>query len=139
MNEKIITVNNMPVHLYKWNLRKIMHNQNIIIPLVKEPLVNAIAMADSNQDDVILSVLEGVLSSLEGIDFEKLADKLIEGAQFRDVSKTAQLQPVTIEKLEESGFGLGDIIAICVAVIKFNYGDFLKKDLLASLMEIAGS
>jgi hypothetical protein len=137
MNEKVVTINGKEVHIYKWNLRKIMHNQSIIIPLVKEPLVNAIAMSDSGEPDVVmLSVLEGVLTSLEGIDFEKVADKLLEGVHFRH---PVQLTPATIEKLEEAGLGLSDVIAICVAVIKLNYGDFLKKDLLASLMEIAGS
>lgn len=141
MNEKVVTINGKEVHIYKWNLRKIMHNQSIIIPLVKEPLVNAIAMSETGEPDVVmLSVLEGVLTSLEGVDFEKVAEKLLEGVLFRDVPKFgAQLQPGTIENLETSGMGLGDVIAICVAVIKLNYGDFLKKDLLASLMETAGS
>lgn len=140
MNEKVVTINEIPVHIYKWNLRKIMHNQSIIIPLVKDPLVNAIAMSESGDQEVImLSVLEGILTSLEGIDFEKVAEKLIEGVHFRDIKKTAQLQAATIEKLEESGFGLSEVITICVAVIKLNYGDFLKKDLLASLMETATS
>lgn len=136
-NEKIITVNGIEVHLYKWKLRKIMHNQNIIIPLVKDPLINGMAFADAGDEDtLILSVIEGVLTSLEGLDFEKLAEKLLDGVHYRDISKSAQLQLATIEKLEESGFGLSDIIAISVAVIKFNYGDFLKKDLLDSLMKI---
>ena len=136
-NEKTITIHEIPVTLYKWNLRKVMHNQNIIVPLIKDPLINGMAFAESGDEDtLILSVIEGVLTSLEGLDFEKLAEKLLDGVYYRDISKSAQLQPVTIEKLEESGFGLSDVMAICVAVIKFNYGDFLKKDLLDSLMKI---
>ena len=127
--------------IYKWNLRTIMRNQNIVVPLVRDPIINALSMASSEDEDtVILSVVDGVLSSLAGIDMEKLAERLIQGGETSSVyyrnDKGVQ-ETVSIDTLEKLGFGLTEVISLCMAIIKYNYGDALKKDLLASLMETA--
>lgn len=136
--DKTIKVEDKEFHLIKWDLRKTMRNNNIVMPLIKDPVVNAIAMSDSdNEDVVVLSIIEGVITSLEGIDLEKLAERLLEGIYF--TNENGIKKEANLDILAAAGCTMADVLVLCVNVIQLNYGDLLKKDLLASLTTTLGS
>lgn len=141
MQEEIISIScsdgsSLEVTLYSWDLRRQLREQNVIIPLIKEPFVNAMAIANSFDEEMqVLSIIEGVLSALAGIDLEKLSDRLVEGVYFRP-KNGASKKPATIDALANEGVDLAGILQLCTAVIKQNYGTLLKKDLMASFLPV---
>lgn len=139
MQEEIINVScadgsTLELTLYSWNLRRQLREQNVIIPLIKEPFVNALSVANSFEEDMqVLAIVEGVMSALAGIDLEKLSERLIEGVYYRP-KNGASKKPATLDALEGEGVDLAGILQFCTAVIKQNYGTLLKKDLMASFL-----
>lgn len=121
--------------LTTWTMTKQLQNQHVVMPLFKEPLVNAMAlMSDEDIDESIFmaAVIDGVMQSLASVDMLKLAEILIDGVAIRASSGT--MQPANIELLEKEGCDLSTVMVLCVNVIKQNYGALLKKDLADSLL-----
>jgi hypothetical protein len=142
MQEKIIHVpcedgTQLEVTLNSWDLRRQLRENNIVIPLIKEPFVNALAVSGSFEEGMqVIAMIEGVMGALAGIDLEKLADRLIDGVWYRP-KNGASKKPATLDILAEQGVGLTGVLQLCVEIINQNYGTLLKKDLLAFFLPAA--
>lgn len=133
LQEKLITIGEVEFKLQKWDLRKQLKNNNVVMPLIKEPFINAVALSESgNEDAVMLSILEGIISALEVIDLERVADILLDGTTFKKKGSVGKIG--NLDNFAENGLGMAEVLGICANVIIYNYGDLLKKDLLASLI-----
>lgn len=120
-----------------WDMRKQLQNENIIMPLIKEPLMTAAAMATSSEmgEELFMAgLVEGLLEALSGIDMLKLVELLLEGINVR--STKGGLINATIENLQEEGCDLATVHVLCVKVIQENYKPLLKKDLMGSLTNL---
>ena len=140
MRQTTITISDKEVLIPIWNLEKQLQNQNIVMPLLKEPVVNAMAFASAgdNVDEAmfIATVIDGVMEALASVDMLKLVNILMDGVGFRN-SKGVMVS-ANISSLDEAGFDQADVLNICVNIIKENYGSLLKKGLTDSLQTIMG-
>lgn len=139
MQEKIISLpctdgTKLDLHLYSWDGRKLLREQNIILPVIKEPFINALATSDADEEEMqVLAIIDGIMEALSNVDMEKLAERLVEGSHYRP-KNGASLKAATLDVLFEQGVELAGIYQMCIEVIKLNYGTLLKKDLLASFL-----
>jgi hypothetical protein len=143
MQEKIISVpcedgTSLEVTLISWGLRRQLRENNVVIPLIKEPFINAMAVAGSFEEDMqILAIIEGIMGALAGIDLEKLAERLMDGDVWYRPKNGASKKAASLDLLEKEGVGIAGILKLCTDIITHNYGTLLKKDLLASFLPTA--
>lgn len=132
-----IEVSGVEVVIPPWTLPKQMQHNNVIMPLIKDPIVNALAcVSDQDADEAlfIAAVLDGVMAGLASVDMLKVSEILLEGVSYR--TEQGGLMLATLEKLSERGLDIADVLIICVNVIKVNYGALLKKDFSGSLQNL---
>lgn len=135
MEFKDIEIGGKEFKITTWRMTKQLQNQHVVMPLFKEPMVNAMALiSDEGVDESIFiaAVIDGVMQGLASVDMLKLAEILLDGVAIR--ASTGTMQPANIDLLEREGCDLAIIMALCVNVIKQNYGALLKKDLMDSLL-----
>ena len=111
MEEKSITINNTEFTLRKWDLRTILKNNSVVMPLIKEPLINAVAISDSGDEEAfMLSILEGVITALSDINLEKVAEILIQGSSFRNEKGVSIV--TSLDTMEKYKLGMAEVIGL---------------------------
>lgn len=123
-----------------WDMTKQLQNQNVIMPILKEPVVNALAFASEenvNESVFIAAVLDGVMEALATVDMLKLAEILLDGVAIRS-AESGRMVPASVKVLEAEGMDISTVLTLCIHVIKDNYGALLKKGFSGSLVALMG-
>jgi len=122
--------------LAEWGMMKQLQNENVVMPLLKEPMVNATALADGlDESGFLAAVIDGILGALAEIDMLKLVTILLEGSAFR--TEGGGFKDATIENLEQDGrISLGDVHILATKIIQINYHALIKKDLAGLLQNL---
>lgn len=120
-----------------WDMNKQIQNQGKVLPLVSAPISNAVAMMGDEEDESMFmaAVIKGVLDALSSAQFPSAVPALIADVQYNNENGVVQ-HGLTVDKLQALGGNLSTLYAICIAVIKENYGPLLQGGLQDSLMSI---
>jgi hypothetical protein len=113
----------------KWSMRKQLQHQNVILPLIKDPMVNAVAVVsdgDEEQDQgmFMAAMLSGVIDSLTKADMGVLEKACLGDVTF--VNQNGIPKMATVEELEKDGLDISAFYEIVLHVIKTNYSPFFK-------------
>lgn len=122
-------VSGVEYKLVEWGMRKQLQNENVVIPLLKEPMVSATALAESlDESGFLAAVIDGMLGALAEIDMLKLMEILLEGSAYR--TDGGGFTDITIDKLDkDERVSLGDVHILATKIIQINYHALIKKDL----------
>lgn len=130
-----VTIDGKEFKITTWGMAKQLENQHVVMPLLKEPLVNAMAFAtesDASETMFVAAIMDGVMEALASVDMLKLSTVLLDGVAVRTAK--GNLVPTSIEVLEQEGCDISTVLVLCINVIKENYGALLKKGLADSLL-----
>lgn len=142
-NIRTVELEGREFHIPTWNLVKQLQNQNVVMPLIKEPLVNAMSLtteSDISEGIFIAAIMDGVIEALATVDMLKLSQILLEdvGVKSAETGTVVQIGG-DVKLLEKEGIELSAVLSLCVHVIKENYGSLLKKDFSGLLGTLLGS
>lgn len=125
-NVEIVEIDGFEFKIPKWNMRKQLENQNSILPLIKDPMVNAVAMMGEEEDQSLFlaAMVKGVFESIQKADINNLEKVCLQGVIFRRKSGVADM--VTVDKLEQEGLDISTFWQIILNVVKVNYRPFFN-------------
>lgn len=133
-----IEIGGKEFYIPKWDLKKVLSKQGLITKIVSEPLSMILALGDDVDESIRLaSLVEAIMKTLSTLDMSTIAPQILEGTLIRNEEMI--LAPSTIAQMDKMNVDFSDILGVCAAVIKHNYGSALKNGLgetLEKLMEI---
>lgn len=120
-----IEIGGKQFYIPKWDLKKVLSKQSLITKVVSEPLAMVMALGDEVDEGVkIASLIEAFLKTLSGLDMISVTPQILEGTLIKNEGQI--FVPATIPKMDEMGVDFSDVLGVCAAVIKHNYGSMLK-------------
>jgi hypothetical protein len=120
-----IIVEDRKVMIPTWNMRTQINNTSFVMPLVSEPMINAMAVADEDSESLyVAAVIKGVTSALAQSDLNTVIPKLLDGVVYYNENGVPKM--ASLEALEKEGFKYHHILKICVEVIRHNVGPLLQ-------------
>lgn len=154
MEDKIIKIEGTEFKVIKWDFRKRLRDQNKVLPIIKDPMVNIMAVShlmkepkydekgemviteEDTQDQmtILAASIDGVFTAMSGVNMEELFDVITEGCGMR--LKTGGWTLVNIETFEKEGLDISVAWSLIAAIIKHNYGGLLKNALADSLSNL---
>lgn len=120
-----ITVNDRQLTIPTWNMRTQIANTSFVMPLVSEPMVNAMAVADEDSESMyVAAVIKGVTTALAQSNLEVIIPKLLDGVVYYNENGVPKM--ASMDALEKAGFQYHHLLKICMEVIRHNVGPLLQ-------------
>jgi hypothetical protein len=127
MEGKEVVVKDTKFFIPEWNMRKQMANAKFVIPLVIDPMSNAVAVSGDDDENLYgAALIRGVGSAIAESDLEVVIPKLLDGVTY--ISDKGVPDMATLDKLEKAGFNFFDLMKICLEVLKVNVGPLFNGD-----------
>jgi len=120
----------------EWDMRTQMRNSKFVLPLVSEPMANAIAVSDENDKGMYAAaIIKGITHAIAECDLEEIVPKLIDGVIY--LNENGVPKQVTLKILEdELKMNFFDVIRLCVEIIKVNVDPLFDGGLQALMTEL---
>lgn len=111
----------------EWNMRKQMANSKFVLPLVIEPMSNAIAVSGDDDESLYgAALVRGIGNAIAESDLDTVIPKLLDGVTY--ITDKGVPAMASIDKLEGEGFNFFDLMKVCLEVLKVNVGPLFNGD-----------
>lgn len=120
-----IEIGGKEFYIPKWDLKKVLTKQNLIAKIIADPLSMVLAMGEDVDEGVkIASLVEAFMKTLSGLDMLTVAPQILQGTLIKN--EQGVYVDASIDKMSALEVDFSDILGVCAAVIKHNYGSMLK-------------
>lgn len=120
-----VVVNDRKIKIPTWTMRQQIANTSFVMPIVSEPMINAMAVADEDSETLyVAAVIKGVTTALAQSDLNMVIPKLLDGVVYYNENGVPKM--ASLDTLEKEGFGFHHVLKICVEVIRHNVGPLLQ-------------
>lgn len=124
---KEVVIKDTKFFIPEWNMRKQMANSKFVIPLVIEPMSNAVAVAGDDDENLYgAALIRGVGNAIAESDLDTVIPKLLDGVTYITANGVPEM--ATLDKLEKHGLNFYDLLKVCLEVLKVNVGPLFNGD-----------
>lgn len=124
---KEVVIKDTKFFIPEWNMRKQMANSKFVIPLVVEPMSNAIAVSGDDDENLYgAALIRGIGNAIAESDLDQVVPKLLDGVTY--ITQAGVPDIASIDKLEKAGFNFYDLLKVCLEVLKVNVGPLFNGD-----------
>lgn len=120
----------------EWDMRTQMRNSKFVLPLVSEPMANALAVSNENDEGLYTAaIIKGITHAIAECNLEEIVPKLIDGVIY--LNENGVPKQVSLKLLEdEIKLNFFEVIRLCVEIIKVNVGPLFDGGLQDLMMEL---
>ena len=130
-NQHKIKTSNNTYLVSKWNVIKAFNNVPYFGKTIGLPIAQLISKGEASVEEALPEALLILFHNLEETSPEELITKILEGTYSYNTKQQVDLET-------DFDGDIGEVLELCAAVFKLQYGSLFAKKALASFTEMAG-